>query len=163
MPKAPGIQPQADLRALTPFKNLPPGHKTFEVTRDGAEPHLNVGEFAVIDTSDRDVQNGELYLIQWTQLREIVVVRRRTENLILPGHTMAEPTLCWYAGDLRGYRPLGKVTGQGSPVFVGTVDGPYLTDHIEEKLMGRVVGFAPTSLGGLLDQHVSRVEGQHHG
>lgn len=138
-----------EFRALTPFKSLPPAHKTFLVTRDGAEPHLNVGEYAVVDTTDREIQHGELYLIQWTggaRLRQIVHVRAEREKL----GAGRKRKLIWWVGDLRGFRKIGDVGMGGSPVFVGVSDGPYLTDYLRSKLIGRIVGFAASSLGSLL-------------
>src|ERR1700761_4046846 len=52
---------QPGLRALTMFDVLPKEHVTFLVTEGGAEPHLRRSEYAVIDTTDRDLQHGELY------------------------------------------------------------------------------------------------------
>jgi hypothetical protein len=153
MPNFPSLRPQPALRALTPFKSLPPAHKTFEVTRDGAEPHLNVGEFAVVDTTDREVQHGELYLIQWSggaRRRKIVHVRGCRKNIKPPGSANYEPAHVWYVGDLRGFRKVGHVGLGGPPEFVGVSDGPYETDHLQEKLIGRIVGFASSSLGDLL-------------
>ena len=153
MSKFPTLPTQPELRALAPFKSLPPEHKTFLVTRDGAEPHLNVGEYAVVDTTDLEVQHGELYLIQWTggaRLRQIVHVRGYRKNIKPPGSANYEPTHVWYVGDLRGFRKIGDVGLGGSPVFVGVSDGPYFTDHLQEKLIGRIVGFASSPLGSLL-------------
>jgi hypothetical protein len=36
---------------------------------------------------------------------------------------------------------------QAIPVFAGLSDGPYRTEHLESKLIGRVVGVAPSPLG----------------
>ena len=46
----------AEVRALPTFDRLPEGHATFWVSDDGCAPHLNIGEFAVIDTTDRKPQ-----------------------------------------------------------------------------------------------------------
>jgi len=65
-------------RALTEFTTLPPGHMTFRIEEDGCEPHLKEGEYAVIDMTDRSVQNGELFLIQYqsgNRARRIVQVK----------------------------------------------------------------------------------------
>ena len=127
MPKPPSLPAQPQLRALTPFKRLPVDHKTFKVTRDGAEPHLNVGEFAVVDTTDREPQHGELYLIQWSGgSREIVHVKWRHQNVKAPGRSNFEPALVWYVGDLRGFRKIANASIGGSKVFVGTSDGHIL-------------------------------------
>ena len=36
---------QPNIRALTVFNRLPPGHATFRVGNDGSAPHLNEHEF----------------------------------------------------------------------------------------------------------------------
>jgi hypothetical protein len=38
----------------------------------------------------------------------------------------------------------------GIPVFAGLSNGPYRTEHLESKLIGRVVGVASSPLGELL-------------
>jgi hypothetical protein len=55
----------------------------------------------------------------------------------------------WWAGDLAGLRQTNEKVF-GIPVFLGMSDGPYTPGHLKEKLLGRVVGYAETALGGLL-------------
>jgi hypothetical protein len=47
------------------FDTLPAGHKTFRITDDGAAPHLNEREYAVVDLIDRELHHGELFVIQY--------------------------------------------------------------------------------------------------
>jgi hypothetical protein len=56
---------QSPLRALTLFEALPRGHKPLRVEDGGSFPHLKVGEHAVIDTTDVELQKGEMYVIQY--------------------------------------------------------------------------------------------------
>ena len=56
----------------------------------------------------------------------------------------------WFVGDLRGYRQTSEVAFDSIPVFAGLSDGPYRTEHLQSKLIGRVVGVAFSPLGGLL-------------
>lgn len=137
------------IRALEQFDTrLAPTFKTFLVTDDGSEPHLKRGEYAVIDTTDRTPQHGELYLIQYKsgqRSRRLVCVTRDFINITGPGAPDSE---VWWCGDLRGWR---QVSGfRDVKVFGGMSDGPYLADNLEAKLVGRVVGFAESSLGAAL-------------
>jgi hypothetical protein len=55
----------SEYRALTVFDVLPSGCATFPVADGYSEPHLHFGEQVVVDLSDKDLQHGELYVIQW--------------------------------------------------------------------------------------------------
>ena len=94
------------LRALTEFTTLPPGHMTFRIEEDGCEPHLKEGEYAVIDMTDRSVQNGELFLIQYqsgNRARPIVQVKSAMSQ-ITPFPSPKQ--VVWWCCSLRGFRPL---------------------------------------------------------
>lgn len=142
--------PLSDFRALTLFESLNPEHKTFRVRDAASAPHLKEGEYAVVDVGDRDLQHGELYLIQYEsgeRRREIVQAHQAQLNITGPG---AARSLVWWVGDLRGYQQTGEVMFGNVPVFAGLSDGPYRTEHLQSKLIGRVVGVALSPLGGLL-------------
>lgn len=141
---------QPNLRALTSFDALVADHKTFLVEDDASAPHLRKGEYAVIDTTDCDPQHGELYVIQYEsgeRRRRIIQVRSDQLNITGLG---AAPSLVWWVGDLRGYRQTDEVAFGDVPVFAGLSDGPYQTDHLQSRLIGRVVGVASLDLGGLI-------------
>jgi hypothetical protein len=53
------------IRALTIFDSLPRNYRTLRIADDASAPHLKAGEYAVIDTTDRELQAGELYVIQY--------------------------------------------------------------------------------------------------
>jgi hypothetical protein len=135
---------QSPIRALTIFESLPPGHSTLRITDDASAPHLKAGEYAVIDTADRELQAGELYLIQYSSGRHVVQIRT--------GHITTDSGrrhLVWWASDLAGYRQTDEKIF-GLPVFAGMSDGPYSPGLLKKKLLGRVVGYAETALGALL-------------
>ncbi|MGO3931806.1 hypothetical protein [Rhodopseudomonas pseudopalustris] len=139
---------EASFRALTQFSKLPPGHKTLRVPDDSSAPHLNEREFAVVDTTDCDVQHGELFVVQHetgNRRREIVQVRS--------GHCQITETgpeqLVWWTGELRGWRQIAGGSG-GIPVYSGLSDGPFEAQGLQSRLLGRVVGYAATALGDLL-------------
>jgi len=141
---------QPELRALTLYDSLPPGHATFLVTGDSSEPHLKPGEYAVIDQFDRELQHGEVYLIQYhsgRRRRHLLVARSSYCNITGPG---AEESLVWWLNDLRGWRNTGK-QAHGVPLFAGLTDGPFRGEELQQRhLAGRVVGVALTSLGKLI-------------
>jgi hypothetical protein len=137
-------------RALTLMKKLSPGQKTFRVTEDDSAPHLTKGEYAVVDTADRDLQNGELYLVQSNsgeRPRNIFQTRSDMLNITGPG---AEPSLVWWVGHLRGFRKTDEVVDGHIPVFAGLSDGPYETEGLQSKLIGRIIGVAFSPLDGLI-------------
>jgi hypothetical protein len=126
---------QSPIRALTIFESLPCGHNTLLIADDASAPHLKAGEFAVIDTTDRELQAGELYLIQYSSGRHVVQIRSSPSG--------------WWASDLAGFRQTPEKIF-GVPVLAGMSDGPYTPGLLKKKLLGRVVGYAETALGGLL-------------
>jgi hypothetical protein len=139
--EAKAFQHQPEIRALTIYESLPPGYCTFRVKGDGSAPHLCQNEYAVIDTLDRDIQHGELYVIQHEggrRSRWLAQARVDYLNITGPG---AEDSLVWWMGDLRGFRRTDE-SFDGIPVFAGMSDGPYITEHLQSKLIGRVVGVA---------------------
>jgi hypothetical protein len=123
------------IRALTIFDSLPRNHRTVRISDDASAPHLKAGEFAVVDTADRGLQAGELYVIQYSSGHHVVQIRSTRSG--------------WWASDLAGYRQTDEKMF-GVPVFAGMSDGPYTPSHLKKKLLGRVVGYAETALGGLL-------------
>src|ERR1017187_7059029 len=91
------------IRALTLFETLPPDHKTFHVPDDGSSPHLQETEFAVIDTTDREPQHGDLFLKQergHSRRRRIVQV---SAGLCQITRTGPESPV-WWLCDLAGFR-----------------------------------------------------------
>src|SRR5450759_2323788 len=116
-------KPLSAVRALSKFESLVPGLKTFLVEDDGAAPHLNIGEYAVVDTADRELQHGELYLIQSEGGERVrVLMQARSDHLVIPD---ADPELVWFVGDLADFRKTSEKAPGGIPIFAGLSDGPY--------------------------------------
>jgi len=131
------------------FDVLPPEHATFLITEDGAEPHLRRDEYAVVDTTDTELQHGELYVLQlgtYERPRRVIQARSSYVNITGP---RARRSLVWWCDDLRGFRKTDE-TCLGCPVFAGVSDGPYLTEDLKSKLVGRIVGVAFSALCNLL-------------
>jgi hypothetical protein len=131
-------------RALTPFDGLTIGLRTFRISTDLLEPHLRAGEYAVVDPSDREIQHGELYLIQWQQGRR-EVLQVTSDELKFCGQPGPSP--CWWLWIIpkEGDGPFGLPDG------CGTADGPYRDDeqgraHLQSQMLGRVIGYSSTAL-----------------
>ena len=146
---APAEKPAEPIRALTLFESLPPQHVTFRVDDDGSDPHLRSGEYAVVDTTDRELQPGELYLRQsdgGSRDRSIVQVKIATGVEVQddPSETV------WTTLQLRGFRKVGELSDFGIPLFGGLSGGWYSAEELRAVLVGRVVGVSMNSLGNLL-------------
>jgi hypothetical protein len=138
-----------DFRALTTFEKLEPHHATFQVGNDDSAPHLLPGEYAVIDTADRELQHGELYLIQYeTGDRPRMIVQITASRLHPVGGNRDNAPIVWWTCALRGFRQTSKMGG--IPIFSGLSDGPHWTKNLQSRLSGRVVGVASSPLGELL-------------
>jgi hypothetical protein len=147
--KAKKRSPQGEFRALTQFEKLPPDHATFLVDDDGSEPHLQNGEYAVIDTSDREPAHGEIYLIQFSEHSRRYIKQLKHDYVNITGPE-AEPSLVWWVCELRGFRKTHE-RSHGVPIFAGLSEGPYQTANVGKILIGRIVGYARSPLGRLFD------------
>jgi len=123
-------------RAYPIFDAVPAGHMLFRVDDDCHAPHLQVDEWAVIDTTDRAVTWGELHLVLQSKGPFLWQVNRpygiwaRTVNPDRPT-AMLSPL----------NRPKILPNGQidwSKPVHLS--DGPIYLDGLEPLLLGRVVG-----------------------
>ncbi len=121
---------QEPYRALQVFDVVPAGHTAILVENDRWAPHLNAGEFAVIDVEDKSRERGELYLY----LLERSSLHKR-EMEILP--TIVQICMRGFAGCEIGVwmRFHWKRPGR-----LNYVDGPLGFEHWPEKCGGRVVG-----------------------
>ncbi|MFG1212014.1 hypothetical protein V5F72_24120 [Xanthobacter flavus] len=149
------FQHQPELRALMMFPTLPPGHMTFQVQDNDFFPHLRRGEFAVVDLSDHQPTEGELFLISYRDPREETgfiyrVCQMRSEmwgrrpdgswcssSLMTDGDRL-EPQ--WSAVH---WNPPATQWEWEDRLHAGTVrgvEGPYTTEHAASKLVGRIVG-----------------------
>ena len=100
---------QSPLRALTLFETLPPAHKL--VRDDGSFPHLKIGEYAVIDTTDVELQKGEMYVIQDESVSRIIQIKAGVINLV-SGRRQS----VWWLCQLAGFRQVSTLPG-GIPLF----------------------------------------------
>ncbi|ACB96744.1 hypothetical protein [Beijerinckia indica] len=108
------------LRALPLFTDLPAGHKAVLVRQDDFEPHLRIGEFAVVDTTDKDVAYGELYMLCFRRGLRIVQPYKFPSSIPDVG--------VWF----RFAMP--------APGRTVMADGPLKFECWPEKCFGRIVG-----------------------
>lgn len=153
----PAFEHQPELRALMVFNDVPPGHMTYEVPDDTFAPHLQQGEFAVIDLSDHEPWDRELFLISFAsprtraglawrivQMRGKKEFRSPDEAFVLHSEPGSVPATCWTAcfwipPDDPAERCRLLRAGMS-----GTSNGPYTTAYAAECLVGRIVGvFVP--------------------
>lgn len=128
------LQPRLGLEIMGA---IPPGCFGYLVDNDDSEPVLSDGEFAVIDTTAREPENGALFLIQWNSGdREIV------ETFARPIASDGVERLAWWTGQYsrpRSREEVERFLRKGRTL--STVDGPYArTEYLVEKLVGKVVG-----------------------
>jgi hypothetical protein len=135
----------SEIRALTVFDSIPTGCTVLTVADDSCDPHLRVGEFALVDTMDREPQHGELYVIGnknvYDELRcSIYQVRTTIERDIRYRKWQA-----WWYGPLvpaalpaKGHSTMEAAMQR--PLRMVLTEGPMTVKGIREKIVGRVVG-----------------------
>jgi hypothetical protein len=96
---------------------------------DSSYPHLRRGEIAVVDTTDREPQHGEVFVVEWSSGRRSIKQLLAREMYHPDGHYIG-----WFTSSLteRIFIP-----GIGERRMV---DGPRDTDGMRQALIGRVVG-----------------------
>lgn len=120
-----------DYRALDLCDRILPGQIGVIMRSNDFAPHLNRGEVAIVDTTDKSLQMGELYVLRMNlqspphlqHLSVVELLRMRDGGL-------------WYAFYFKGN---GGVRYQGQ--LLRYVDGPLGVQHWPEKCLGRVVGY----------------------
>ena len=151
-PAAPFVH-QPELRALMVFPTLPPGHMTFLVPDDRFAPHLRPGKFAVVDLSDRQPERGELFLISYISPRDpsgfayhLCQMHSRPMFLRPDGMLSREsspgaiPETVWTAAHWLPPSEPAEYARLVRERRLGSCEGPFSTEHVAEKLVGRVVG-----------------------
>lgn len=122
------------------LSTVPEGCRLHLVTDDWCEPHVHLGEFAIIDPNDREPVFGEPYLLQmqsgprriWRVCEEPEDMRRRASSgepcaMLRPlqNHTKEEID-AWMEGSIQ--------------LKVRMSDGPIFLWALREKIIGRVIG-----------------------
>jgi hypothetical protein len=114
---------------------MPVGHTTVYIDDDRHSPHLKPGESALVDTTDREIVFGEVYLIR--QSRGAVIWQ------------ISKPSDFWFdathSPDIAMLTPLNtpRRLPNGRPDLTGPLhlsDGPIDLSYLATKVIGRVVG-----------------------
>ena len=137
--EGPGRRPDAQepLRALTVMDTVPAGHTAVMVRHGRLAPHLRLDELAIVDTADVEPQHGELYAISYRAGPALTQARKDKIQWTPKG----KPGVGWWCTS-----SLYRATGAEDAVaalrsgIMSLSDGPYKTDHLRSKLLGRVVG-----------------------
>jgi len=112
------------IRALPLVDQLRPDEILVMVGDDHNAPHLRIGEFAVIDTTDTTPQHGELFAMQYSRgmpvIMEVIWVFGKAGSLWR--NSEKAPWLC---------AQLSRKTSS---------DGPHSEQTFQVACMGRVVG-----------------------
>lgn len=132
---------QPGLRSFIVYNDLPDGCIAFEVPDDKTLPHVRAGEFVVIDPSDCDPAEGELFAItwksDWRRKWQIVQMDLRQDR-VRTGETFEERSL-WWVGHVAAQELVG-VDGEGDGRFQRRVDRPYEDDYLRDITHGKIVG-----------------------
>jgi len=122
-------------RAYPVVNDMPPGHTVAYVTDDRHWPHLKPGEYVLVDTTDRAIVYGELYLVRHSRGPMLWQICR-TSNIgrIDVGSgtaTMRPPN-----------NPPPRKLPNGTWDIAGChfSAGPIYLDALQEQIIGRVVG-----------------------
>lgn len=137
----------SELRALEVFSDVPRGCFLFMQQDRSSEPHVHVGESAVIDPRDTEVINGEAYLIEWQNSggRAICQVRLRFNDT----------AKCDVADFCPLNRPRSKSEFEerlrtGRDLFCSDtgLDAQYLPSYIKGRVIGiyKALEFLPRAL-----------------
>ena len=130
---------QPELRALMMFDTLPEGCIAFLVTDGYSLPHIRPGEFVVVDTNDTKPREGEVYVIQWMSGRRQVCQARTHPSFKRNGDEDAWPVGSLRRTDVMKWIEAQRASGQIA-IYPGWTDGWYDADHLQEKLVGAVIG-----------------------
>lgn len=126
---------QPGLRSFIIYDHLPEGCTAFRLTDDHGEPHIRMGELAIIDPREREPAAGELALIQYKSLRPSEAHHHRFIVEMRPKKGG------WIVSPVQADRLLA-VAGEdaGPPQRMRWWDGTYSAADLSAKLLGRVIG-----------------------
>lgn len=121
--------------AFPMLKTVPLGCTVWLVNRREHEPVLKPGEWAVIDTTDRKIEFGELYLVR--QYSGPIVWHICQDGLARPDGGLPCAMLRPVAGRYRTNEEVDIALCTGR-VYVS--DGPIPLEYLQEQIIGRVIG-----------------------
>ena len=133
-----GIRPGTEHLAFPIHEAIPPGCVPWPVRDERHFPHLQAGDFALVDTGDRRIVWGELYLVAQTRGPVLWAVCKPSGIFAQPANpdrltAMLRPL----AGRYRTNEEAEQAMRQGRAYMS---DGPIYLDALEEQIVGRVIG-----------------------
>jgi hypothetical protein len=140
MTLAPAL-PASEYRAFMVYGHVPDGCIVLAIADEFSLPHLRPGEFVLVDTADTAPRNGEVFVIEWNSGRRNVCQARLASRR---NPWFQEGVDTWMVGSITrpsiealmaAPRKAGVI-----PTFNGWTEGPFDPDHLQEKLVGRVIG-----------------------
>jgi hypothetical protein len=134
-----------EIRALTVFDSIPAGCILQAVTDDSCDPHLRVGEFAIVDTKDREPQHGELYVLGHRNVYDELRCSIHQVRTTIERDFRYRKWQAWWYGPLvlvrlpaKGHATMDAAMQR--PLRMVLTEGPMLLTGIRQKIVGRVVG-----------------------
>ncbi len=133
------------LKALVVYSDIPDGCQVEMVANDAHAPYLRAGEWAVIDTSQTDIEFGQLYSVMQSKGPVIWQVCDEPERGKAPGR----PACAWLhplaRQDLQAELDRADALHRQYPGCIVHLrlfmsDGPIHLDPLREQIVGRVVG-----------------------
>jgi len=131
---------QPELRAYPLLDTIPLGHFAMKMEDTRMEPHIYLGECAVIDTGAREIEWGEVHLVMQSDGPILW-------HIIKPPAFLNLKDPCGYLTVLNKPRwirgPEGRLeTDFSRPVHIS--DGAMYLHALEPRILGRVVGIYET-------------------
>jgi hypothetical protein len=128
---------QPGLRSFIVYGELPEGCLAMEVMDNKGRPHVRKGEIVVIDPSQREPINGDMFVVEWLN-GDRQVVETRTQNLKVHPRDGSPPEFrdCWFA---EWQATITNLAGTEATTHRWG-DGPYNEQGMQDKIVGRVVG-----------------------
>ncbi len=131
------IRPGTEHLAFPVYDMLPPGYCPWPIKDGACEPHIHAGEHAVIDTGDRAIVPGELFLVRqsggavvWQIIRYPAgSAQARAGDDVVGLYSFNRP---------RRFEDVDRWIREGRELYLG--DGAVEREVIEPRIIGRVIG-----------------------
>ena len=132
-----GIKAGTAHMAFPVYDMLPPGCCPWPIKDGACEPHIHAGEHAVIDTGDRAIVPGELFLVRqrgggvvWQIIQYSAgSAQARAGDNVVGLYSYNRP---------RRFEDVDRWIREGRELYLG--DGAIEREVIEPRIIGRVVG-----------------------
>lgn len=129
-------------RAVAVFDTLPTGCIAFMVTDAECAPMLRPGDIAVVDVSDTELEDGDLYLYEYG--RGTPRARKQVQQISIGAPLRSSPDReRWFVGPYARPRTEADVKAAANAGVFTFCDGPFFDeglDYLRRGITGRVVG-----------------------